>query len=184
MSSGAGGFSYPVFSLTLDNAEFPEASPPGTLIGNFASTPLDGRIHLIDNAGGKVAMGDNQRSLVVGATEDDTVEAFSVTARLSWAGAFSDFEFTINSDAATLSVGGSTSFVHNAATNTVLGAISSVPSGASYSIVSQDVASGLAISAGNLVKGSGTITAGAYHFTLRATKGSFHWDQAFTYTAT
>lgn len=184
MSSGGGaGFMFPPFSLQFTGSGFPGESDAATVAGALTVSPADSSLTLLDSDGNKYAL--DGLNVIAGATPVQQTDAPSqpITVRQLWGGRTVDTVLSIPVSEQSIALAGAHTFAHAATTGTVVGALSSVPGGTTFSIVTQDAANGVQISGSSLQKGSGTVTAGAYNVTVRATKNGRHWDQVFALTA-
>jgi hypothetical protein len=186
-SPGTVGFIVPPFALSLDTAVATEASAQGTDVGTLTVNPPNSSITLLDSDGNKFQLNGNVLECGSVALNALTDGAASVQVRISLNTYIFErtFPITVNSVAVSaVALAGGHTVAHLAAAATVIGALSSTPSGATFSIVAQDIANGFAISGGNLVVGAGVLTAGTVNVTVRATRAGKTRDQAFAITVT
>lgn len=185
MTGGGSGFIFPPFSVTFSGAGFAQGSDQASVAGALTVLPADASLTLLDSDGGKFQLDGTNVEAGATLTSPTDSTAQPITVRQLWGGRTVDTVLSIPLIAQSVALSGSHSLAHTAAANTVVGALSAVPStSVTFSITAQDVTSGFKIVGTSLERDTGTLTAGTYNITIRATKGAQHWDQAFALTLT
>lgn len=185
-SGGGAGFFYPKVSVSFTGSGFNQGADQATSAGTLVVAPTSGvTVSLLDSDGGKFQL--NALGVEAGATITAPADGLSqpITVQVNNGGQVTLWPLAIPLQAQSIALSGSLSIAHGAATNTVVGNLTALPSGSlTFSIVSQDVVAGFKIVTAALERDTGVLSAGAYNITIRATKGSQHWDQLFVLTLT
>ncbi len=174
-----------VNDITLSNNSIAENSTAGTVVGALTSNPSGATFSMVDTAGSRFAISGN--NLVAGsvATNYEGSTSHQVTIRATRQGETYDEVFTINvtdqDEVNDISLSNN-SIQENSGSGTVVGALTSNPSGATFSMV-DTAGSRFAISGNNLVAGSVATnyeSSTSHQVTIRATRQGETYDEVFT----
>lgn len=178
--------------LDVTNLAIPDGQLAGVRIGKIELYPSDAKATLAANNGGTLAV-DAFGYLVTTATPLDVANGASqsFTVQADWynqPSASKAFALSVTGGGVvSIALSGAHTMASGAAAATNVGTLSSVPTGAAFTIVAQDVANAFAVSTGHLVAGSATTdktVTPTINVTIRGTRNGLHFDQVFTITLT
>ncbi|UTC28259.1 putative protocadherin protein [Brevundimonas phage vB_BpoS-Gurke] len=178
-----------ITDITLTPSSAAENIAQGALVGTLASTPAGATWSLVDNAGGRFAISGN--TVVRGATALDyeTAQSHDIVVRGTRGGESMNKTLTVtvtNVNEITDITLSSNSIAENAAQGAVVGALASIPAGATLSLT-DTAGNRFAISGANLVRGATALdyeTATSHQVTVRAVSGSDTLDKTLTINVT
>ncbi|UTC28938.1 hypothetical protein MARCHEWKA_04260 [Brevundimonas phage vB_BpoS-Marchewka] len=178
-----------ITDISLSANTISEAAPANTVVGALSSTPPGASFSLTDTAGNRFALSGG--NIVRGATALDYEAAAShqVTVQASLGADTFSQNFTINvTDVAEITAVNlsATSLAENSAAGTVVGALSSTPTGATFTMTG-NAGNRFALSGNNVVAGAVATdyeTATSHQITIRGARGGETLDQTFTINIT
>lgn len=173
-----------VSDISLSALTMAENASAGAIVGALVSTPPGATLSMIDTAGSRFAISNN--NLVRGATALDyeTATSHSVTVRATRQGETVDktFVITVSNINEITDIGLSAAVVtENAAPGTPVGVFTSVPNGATFALIGNDD-NRFALSGNTLVTGATNIDyeGGALRsITVQATLGADTFSESF-----
>ncbi|UTC29857.1 hypothetical protein BAJUN_02270 [Bajunvirus bajun] len=190
--SGIGpGFVASVGDVTLSAALIAENAPEGTIIGTLSANPVEGTTYTLLDAGANRTKLLSGGRLAVGpaASNYEAGTSFQIIVRAQWGQASTDQTFTITiTDVDEISniTLSNASILESAAAAAVVGALTSTPTGATFSMV-DTAGNRFAISGNNLVRGATALDTevnATHTVTIRGTRLGETFDKNFTITVT
>ncbi|USN14798.1 hypothetical protein DOMOVOI_03240 [Brevundimonas phage vB_BpoS-Domovoi] len=176
-------------SIDLAPASIAENSPQGALVGTLTSDPAGATYTLTDSAASRFALAGD--TIVVGTvlTDFETAASHTITVDAELDGVETSRTFTITvTDVAELTdiALSNTTVAENIASGGVVGALTSTPGGATWTLV-DNAGSRFAITGGNVVRGATALdyeAATSHNITVRGTRGGETLEKTFTITVT
>jgi hypothetical protein len=182
-----------ISDMSLSLATIPENSAPGTVVGALSSTPAGATFALAPSNTAGTLFAVSGTNLVAGATATnfETATSHVVTIRGTRGSEVYDEAFTITvtdvDEISDITLSPAT-IPENSATNTVVGALTSTPAGATFALAPSNTAGTLfAVSGTNLVAGATATnfeTATSHVVTIRGTRLGETFDKGLTVTVT
>ncbi|AFU86608.1 putative cadherin-like domain protein [Caulobacter phage CcrRogue] len=180
-----------ISDITLTGASVNENTAPGVTVGTFATVPPGLPLTLTDTAGNRFALSGNTLQTGATATNYEVAQSHQVTAQATFGSDTLSKNFTINvvdiDEINDITLSGNT-VTENTAAGVTVGTLASVPTGATFSIISQSPAGSYFVINGNALQTGATPTdyenAISHTVNIRGTRQSETYDEAFTINVT
>lgn len=189
-SGGGAGFIHPgVSAASLSPATIAENAAPGTVVGTLSATPSDSNFILRDSAGNRFALVGDQIVAGAVATNFEAASEHQIVVRAEYAGAYEDTTLTITvtnvTEISDIALSAST-IESGAAEDTVVGALTSTPAGAAWTLV-DDAGGRFKLVGSNIVAGATPTDFGtdeSHDIVVRGTRQGEAREETFTVTVT